>query len=98
MTSWPSMVIRPPVGSMRRLTIFIDVVLPQPDGPTRTQISPAGIVRRQVVDGRRLRAAGYRLRDVLEGDDGAGGVLHRPMIRTAAVTGSTSAQMRGPSS
>ena len=44
MTSCPSIVIRPPVGSIRRFTIFMDVVLPQPDGPTRTQISPAGIV------------------------------------------------------
>ena len=28
--------------SIMRLTIRIAVVLPQPDGPTRTQISPAG--------------------------------------------------------
>ena len=28
--------------SIRRLTIRIAVVLPQPDGPTSTQISPAG--------------------------------------------------------
>ena len=28
---------------MSRLTILSDVVLPQPDGPTRTQILPAGI-------------------------------------------------------
>ena len=34
----------PAVGSMSRLTILSDVVLPQPDGPTRTQILPAGIV------------------------------------------------------
>ena len=27
---------------MSRLTILSDVVLPQPDGPTRTQILPAG--------------------------------------------------------
>ena len=43
MTSSPSIVMRPEVGSIRRLIIFIVVVLPQPDGPTRTQISPAGI-------------------------------------------------------
>ena len=36
--------IRPPVGSIRRLTIFRLVVLPQPDGPTSTQILPAGTV------------------------------------------------------
>src|SRR5689334_2951521 len=40
--SVPSMRIRPEVGSIRRLTIFSDVVLPQPDGPTRQQIFPAG--------------------------------------------------------
>ena len=42
-TSSPSIVIRPEVGSTRRLTIFMVVVLPHPDGPTRTQISPAPI-------------------------------------------------------
>src|SRR3954462_13714381 len=40
--STPSSRIRPDVGSMSRLTILSDVVLPQPDGPTRTQIFPAG--------------------------------------------------------
>src|SRR3954447_26564175 len=34
----------PSVIEIRRLTIFIAVVLPPPDGPTSTQISPAGIV------------------------------------------------------
>ena len=42
-TSAPSIVTRPDVGSTRRLTIFMVVVLPHPDGPTRTQISPARI-------------------------------------------------------
>src|SRR6185369_15778937 len=42
--STPSIRIFPLVGSMSRLTIFRLVVLPQPDGPTRTQILPAGIV------------------------------------------------------
>src|SRR4051794_28631602 len=32
----------PSVTSIIRLTIRIAVVLPQPDGPTSTQISPAG--------------------------------------------------------
>ena len=32
----------PLVMSIMRLTIRIAVVFPQPDGPTRTQISPAG--------------------------------------------------------
>ena len=40
--STPSMRIRPLVGSMSRLTILRLVVLPQPDGPTSTQILPAG--------------------------------------------------------
>src|SRR6056297_394380 len=42
-TSSPSRMIRPPVGSMMRLIIFIVVVLPQPDGPTSTTISPRGM-------------------------------------------------------
>src|SRR5689334_5131065 len=37
------MKIRPLVGSISRLIIFIVVVLPQPDGPTNITISPAGI-------------------------------------------------------
>ena len=37
--------------SIIRLTIRIAVVLPQPDGPTSTQISPAGTVRERLVDG-----------------------------------------------
>ena len=41
-TSTPSSRIRPEVGSISRLTILSDVVLPQPDGPTSTQILPAG--------------------------------------------------------
>lgn len=42
--SLPPIVIRPDVGSMRRLIIRIVVVLPQPDGPTNTTTSPAGMV------------------------------------------------------
>ncbi len=40
--STPSMRMRPLVGSMIRLTILSEVVLPQPEGPTKTQILPAG--------------------------------------------------------
>src|SRR3954465_6731750 len=39
--SRPSRKILPEVGGIRRLIIFIVVVLPQPDGPGRTQTSPA---------------------------------------------------------
>ena len=39
--SRPSMKILPEVGGIRRLIIFIVVVLPQPDGPSSTQTSPA---------------------------------------------------------
>ncbi len=39
--SSPSRKIRPSVGSMSRLTIFIVVVLPQPDGPTSVTSSPS---------------------------------------------------------
>ena len=42
-TSSPSRKMRPDVGSISRLIILSVVVLPQPDGPTSTQISPAGI-------------------------------------------------------
>jgi hypothetical protein len=31
------------VGSISRLIIFIVVVLPEPDGPTRTTTSPSGM-------------------------------------------------------
>src|SRR5919202_357009 len=44
-TSSPPSRMRPVVGSMIRLTIFIVVVLPQPDGPTSTDSSPAAKVR-----------------------------------------------------
>ncbi len=37
------MKIRPLVGSISRLIIFIVVVLPHPEGPTSMTISPAGI-------------------------------------------------------
>src|SRR3954449_11348932 len=39
------MKIRPSVGSISRLIIFIVVVFPHPDGPTSITISPAGMVR-----------------------------------------------------
>ena len=51
----------PLVMSIIRLTIRIAVVLPQPDGPTSTQISPAGTVRLSAVDGR-VVGAGVDLR------------------------------------
>src|SRR5262249_9747982 len=43
-TSRSSMRTVPEVGSISRLTILREVVLPQPLGPTRTQISPGGTV------------------------------------------------------
>src|SRR5918996_3309453 len=60
MTSSPPIVIRPAVGSMSRLIIFIVVVLPHPDGPTRTTVSPLPISReRSPTAG--ARAPGKRL-------------------------------------
>src|SRR6476469_3504716 len=41
-TSLPSTVSVPDVGSIIRLIIRIDVVLPQPDGPTNTVNVPSG--------------------------------------------------------
>ena len=79
MMSSPPMVIRPPVGSMSRLIIFIVVVLPQPDGPTRTQISPAGTVEGEVAHGRRIGPR-VGLADVLEVDDRAAGRGMGPLI------------------
>lgn len=43
--SWSSIVIRPAVGSIIRLTIRNDVVLPHPEGPTSTVIRPLGATR-----------------------------------------------------
>src|SRR5688572_20906294 len=40
--SRPSMEMVPEVGGIRRLIIFMVVVLPQPDGPSRTQTAPEG--------------------------------------------------------
>src|SRR5882757_3723148 len=44
-TSLPSTVSVPDVGSIIRLIIRIDVVLPQPDGPTNTARVPSGTSR-----------------------------------------------------
>jgi len=44
MTLAPSSRISPSVSSIMRFTSRIAVVLPQPEGPTSTQISPAGTV------------------------------------------------------
>src|SRR5438128_6132955 len=41
MTSRPSTSMAPEVGSISRLIIFMVVVLPQPDGPTSTTVSPS---------------------------------------------------------
>ncbi len=38
------MVILPAVGSINRLIIRMVVVLPLPEGPTSTTVSPAGMV------------------------------------------------------
>jgi hypothetical protein len=44
-TSRPSISIVPVVGSISRLIIFRVVDLPQPEGPTRTTISPLSTSR-----------------------------------------------------
>ncbi len=44
-TSAPSTMTVPDVGSTIRLIIRIDVVLPQPDGPTKTVSVPSGTSR-----------------------------------------------------
>src|SRR3954470_19296886 len=45
MMSLPSTEITPSLGSIIRLIIRRDVVLPQPDGPTKTVILPASTLR-----------------------------------------------------
>src|SRR3954465_9130539 len=42
---FPSIRMSPESSSISRLTSFIAVVFPAPEGPTRMQISPAGIVK-----------------------------------------------------
>ena len=44
LTLVPSIVMSPSVIEISRLIIFIAVVLPPPEGPMRTQISPDGMV------------------------------------------------------
>ena len=43
-TLTPSIRMSPSLSSIMRFTSLSAVVLPQPDGPTSTQISPAGTV------------------------------------------------------
>ena len=73
----------PSLMSIRRLTIFIAVVLPAPDGPTRQQISPAGTVSVEVVDGG-LRAARIALRHMIE-DDLGGRAAHGGSLQTCCM-------------
>src|SRR4026208_1906237 len=75
--STPSMRIRPLVGSMSRLTILSEVVLPQPEGPTKTQILPAGNARRRAVAG---RGGGRGVRWQGRAVGGAGGRGRGPVL------------------
>ena len=61
----PSSRMSPSVISIMRLTIRIAVVLPQPDGPTSTQISPGGDGQATARD-RRLGGSRVALGDVAE--------------------------------
>ena len=71
--SRPSIRIRPDVGSISRLTILRLVVLPQPDGPTSTQILPAGTEKlRSLTAPGPVSPAVVVLGDVLELDGRAG--------------------------
>ena len=44
-TSWPSTMTVPLVGGFRPVASFMNVDLPQPDGPTMATNSPGPIVR-----------------------------------------------------
>ena len=59
-TSVPPTAMLPVSGSISRLIIFMVVVLPQPDGPTSTTTSPAGM-RRLTSSTAAPRWPGYRL-------------------------------------
>src|SRR3954454_9140330 len=66
----------PSLSSIIRLTSRIAVVLPQPDGPTSTQTSPAGTVKlRSPIAG--ASCPGYRL-DTLTNSTVAAGVRDPP--------------------
>src|SRR2546423_10490734 len=69
--------MRPLVGSMSRFTIFKVVVFPQPDGPTRTLISPSGTSRLSLVTamvpwGKRLETESRRIMGRTPGRSGEG--------------------------
>ena len=64
--STPSSSIVPDVGSISRLIIRIEVVFPQPDGPTSVVIFPFGAVSVELVDGD--GAVGIDLGNVVERD------------------------------
>src|SRR3954453_5672248 len=73
-----SIVMSPSDSVIRRLTSFIAVVLPPPDGPIRTQISPAGAPGQAAapprggggveIPARRPTPPAIPLRDVVEDD------------------------------
>ena len=65
--------IVPDVGSIIRLIIRSDVVLPQPDGPTSTVILPGRRLEDELVDGD--GAVGVALGGVVEADHGVGSWL-----------------------
>ena len=63
----PSILISPESNGISRLTILSAVVLPPPDGPTRTQNAARRDLERQVVDRGRVPAR-VPLRHVVEDD------------------------------
>ena len=73
-TSWPSMKIRPRLGSISRLTIFRVVDFPQPDGPTRHDHLAALHVEVQVLH--RDRAVGVGLAHAFQPDHRIFGNVH----------------------
>ena len=93
-TSRPAMWITSPVGSTSRLIIFRVVVLPQPDGPTRTTISPSAISEAERTDGRccgtRIRLAHIEQFD----HDRHGASSARPFARSQAPTAAPTAAAR----
>ena len=80
------------VGSISRLIIFSVVVLPQPDGPTRTVIPPSGMIRsRDSTAGR--DDAGERLGHRLEPD---GHAVRRHRIRYHQTDAATATTAKAP--
>src|SRR5260370_687068 len=94
LTLLPSIVMSPPVIGISRLTIFNAVVLPHPEGPIRTQISPLGTSKLRSLTAASARpATGGPMAASAVPDGRAGG--HRPGLYRPDERGLAQAWSRG---